>query len=96
MQTGTPYKFLCNRWLDVGEDDGAVCRNIDLTDDDDFNDFDYLFQKVLYQNMYDGHIWLSLVTRPLQSSFTTVQRLCACFTLLLTSMLANAMFYKTG
>ena len=44
MQTDVPYKFLCNRWLDVGEDDGAICRNLDLSDDDDFNDFDYLFQ----------------------------------------------------
>ena len=48
------------------------------------------------RNIYDGHIWLSVYTRPLQSSFTTVQRLCACFTLLLTSMLANAMFYRGG
>lgn len=45
------------------------------------------------QDLRDGHIWLSIFSKPANSSFTRVQRLTCCLTLLLTTMLTNIMFY---
>ena len=42
----------------------------------------------------DGHLWFSVYTRPPNSSFTRVQRLTCCISLLFSSMVANAMFYE--
>ena len=94
LQTGQCFDFLCNDWLDVSEGDGSVMKSVSVATPDDLNDFDFLFEKFLHQEFYDGHIWLSVFKRPIFSSFSTVQRLCTCFTLLTMTMLANVMFYR--
>ena len=96
MQTRGTYHFICNEWLDVAEGDGSIMRIIPSASPDDISDFEFLFQKFLHQQFYDGHIWLSVFTRPLRSTFTTVQRVCTCFCLLMMTMLTNMMFYRTG
>ena len=63
MHTGRSYDFLCNNWLDVTEGDGLITTTLPVTSTDELNDFDFVFRKLLYQQMYDGHIWLSLFTR---------------------------------
>ena len=45
------------------------------------------------QNLRDGHIWISIFSKTACNSFTRVQRLTCCLTLLLTTMLTNLMFY---
>ena len=76
------------------EDDGLIKRKVDIATKDDLVQFDFLFAQTARKNLYDGHIWFSVFTRPPRSHFTRCQRLGCCLTLLLTSMLANAMFYK--
>lgn len=66
MQTRRSYKFLCNDWLDVTEGDGSVARSLTIASPDDLNEFEFLFQKFLDQKFFDGHVWLSVFTRPLQ------------------------------
>lgn len=41
----------------------------------------------------DGHLWYSVINRPPSSSFTCVQRVSCCFSLLLCTMLTSIMFY---
>ena len=76
------------------EDDGKIKRKVEIATKDDLVQFDFLFAQTARKNLYDGHIWFSVFTRPPRSHFTRCQRLGCCLTLLLTSMLANAMFYK--
>uniref|UniRef100_A0AAV2JYE4 Uncharacterized protein n=1 Tax=Knipowitschia caucasica TaxID=637954 RepID=A0AAV2JYE4_KNICA len=45
------------------------------------------------QDFSDGHLWVSVVTRPPHSSFSRVQRISCCFSLLLCTMLTSIMFY---
>ena len=85
---------MCNRWLAVEEDDGKIKRKVEIATKDDLVQFDFLFAQTARKNLYDGHIWFSVFTRPPRSHFTRCQRLGCCLTLLLTSMLANAMFYR--
>ena len=96
MQTNRRYNFMCNKWFDVAEEDGAITRKIGVAKKDDMDNFDFLFPQMIRKKLNDGHIWVSVFTRPNQSTYTTVQRLCTCFSLLMTTMLANAMFYRGG
>lgn len=41
----------------------------------------------------DQHLWVSLIDRPAHSRFTRTQRLTCCFTLLLTYLAVNIMWY---
>lgn len=41
----------------------------------------------------DGHLWYSVISRPPSSTFTRVQRVSCCFSLLLCTMLTSLMFY---
>lgn len=44
-------------------------------------------------NLRDNHLWLSIFARPVQSSFTRLDRLTCCFVLLALSMLINILYY---
>lgn len=85
---------MCNRWLAVEHYDGEIERVLRPADADDLTKFNLLFQNEARKNLSDGHIWFSVVKRPARSNFTRVQRLSCCLCILLTTMLANAMFYQ--
>ena len=44
--------------------------------------------------MTDDHLWISIMSRPTKSSFTRLQRLTCGVSLLFSTMIANAMFYR--
>lgn len=56
--------------------------------------FQVSFQNRIAEEFGDGHLWFSVATRPPRKRFTRVQRLSCCLSLLLTTMLASAMFYE--
>ena len=58
--------------------------------------FNHLFFAKARKNLTDDHLWVSLFSRPTKSNFTRVQRLTCCLSLLFTTMLANAMFFRTS
>ena len=90
------YIFASNQWFDVAEEDGLISRKVEKSAKSDLVDFNFMFAKTLRKNLYDGHIWFSIFTRPASSTFTTCQRLAVVLSLLLSTMLANAMFYTGG
>ena len=51
-------------------------------------------QNKIAEEFSDSHVWFSVAARPPRYRFTRVQRLSCCLALLLTSMLASAMFYQ--
>ncbi len=61
---------------------------------EELQSFNYVFSTRSKQNLFDGHIWLSVVTRPARSSFTRVQRLTACLAILFSTMLANIISFS--
>ncbi|KAK7502419.1 hypothetical protein BaRGS_00006372, partial [Batillaria attramentaria] len=95
IQTGERWMFIANTWLAVEKGNGKVNRIIHSATRQEMAEF---FQGVKLrsrQNLKDEHLWYSVISRPPQSRFTRVQRVCCCLCVLLTTMLANAMFYKT-
>ncbi|KAK7505245.1 hypothetical protein BaRGS_00003407 [Batillaria attramentaria] len=95
VQTDKKWVFVANSWLAVEEGDGQISRVIPSGTNDQTADFSHTVSERCRRNLTDDHLWFSVVTRPPQSRFTRVQRVSCCLCLLLTSMLANAMFYRT-
>uniref|UniRef100_A0A3B3TRE2 Polycystic kidney disease 1 like 2a n=1 Tax=Poecilia latipinna TaxID=48699 RepID=A0A3B3TRE2_9TELE len=52
-----------------------------------------LFFMKTAKDFQDGHIWFSVISRPPCSTFTRVQRVSCCFSLLLCTMLTSIMFW---
>ena len=95
-ETGRVENFLCYRWLAVDEGDGQIQRLLPIADAQDLKRFRHLFVSRATSELTDAHLWFSVAFRPASSPFTRVQRVSCCLTLLLTSMMANAMWYETG
>ena len=87
------FFFVCDRWLAVEKEDGAVERVIPVATRSDLTQFGKLFYTSSRKDLFDGHIWFSLFSRPTRSTFNRVQRLSCCLCLLYLSMIASAMFY---
>ncbi|XP_067671591.1 polycystin-1-like [Haliotis asinina] len=94
LQTGESFFFLCNRWLAVEEDDGMIDRVMAVAGTGDVLTFNHLFFSNTKKSLTDSHLWISVFARPQRSNFTRVQRVSCILSLLATTMLADAMFYK--
>lgn len=93
-ETGRTENFLCYRWLAVDEGDGQIQRLLPIANAEDLKRFRHLFVSRATSELTDAHLWFSVKFRPLSSPFTRVQRVSCCLTLLLTSMMTNAMWYE--
>ena len=70
-----------------------IDRLIPVAGKEELTNFNHLFWKKTKKNLTDGHIWFSVVNRPVRSRFTRVQRLTCCISLLFCSMMASILFY---
>lgn len=72
-----------------------VDRVIPVAGRDDLISFQNLFMSNSKRKLTDSHLWISIFSRPHRSNFTRVQRLSCILSLIMTTMMANAMFYQT-
>lgn len=96
LQSDKKTWFVNLRWLAVEEDDGQVQRTLQPATKEELTNFGLLFSTEARKNLTDNHLWFSVIARPAKSTFTRVQRLSCCLSVILTTMIANAMFYQTG
>ena len=89
------FVFLCNRWLAVEEDDGMVERVLPVAGLADLTAFNHLFGSSVRKKLTNDHLWFSVISRPTKSSFTRVQRVSCCVSLLFLTMITNCMFFKS-
>lgn len=95
IETEEKFFFLCNQWLACDEGDGQVDRLFPVAGKDELRDFIHLFKTKTSRDLSDGHLWFSIAFRPVRSRFTCVQRVSCCLSLLMCSMLANVLWYRT-
>ncbi|KAH9524658.1 hypothetical protein Btru_027456 [Bulinus truncatus] len=93
LSAGQAYYFLCHRWLAVDKEDGKVEREFTALDETNIT-FSLIFWCKGIQYLSDFHTWLSVWTCPAHSRFTRVQRVTVCFTLLLSYMCLNALWFQ--
>ncbi|XP_066271638.1 polycystin-1-like protein 2 [Branchiostoma lanceolatum] len=95
LQTRDRYVFICNDWLSVDRGDGQVYRNLTPAKEEDLSSFSFLFSSSVRTDLKNEHLWYSIISRPTKSYFTRVQRLSCGLCVLYTTMVSNAMWYKT-
>ncbi|KAJ3592348.1 hypothetical protein NHX12_007475 [Muraenolepis orangiensis] len=93
MQTEQKWYFLCNCWLAEDVGDCALDMGFSAATEMDLKGFSNVFYSKTSSGFSDGHLWFSVVSRPPSSTFTRVQRVSCCFSLLLCTMLTSIMFY---
>ena len=92
VQSKQSWKFMANQWFALERGDGRIERVIDQTSN--HLDFGNEVARRWRRGLAESHIWISVAAKLRKSRFTRVQRLSCCLSVLLTSMFANAMFYK--
>ncbi|XP_068592767.1 polycystin-1-like protein 2 [Cebidichthys violaceus] len=93
IQTEQKWHFLCNSWLAIDIGDCSLDKVVPVSTEMDLKKFSNLFFMKTTKDFNDGHLWYSVINRPPSSTFTCVQRVSCCFTLLLCTMLTSIMFY---
>ena len=93
LQTKQKYYFLAEKWFAVEKSDGKIDRLLTIATSVQKSNLQYMARKQASLKLADGHLWLSIFTRPSQSSFSRLDRVTCCFVLLFTSMLMNILYY---
>ncbi|XP_061669953.1 polycystin-1-like protein 2 isoform X2 [Syngnathoides biaculeatus] len=93
LETGQKWHFLCNSWLAVDVGECTLDKVFPVATEEDLKRFSNLFFMKTAKDFRDGHIWFSVISRPPCSTFTRVQRVSCCFSLLLCTMLTSIMFW---
>lgn len=96
LQTNKRSLFICERWFAVELEEGLIDRIVPVASYDDQKLFSHLFTTKAAKDFSDEHIWLSVALKRAHDTFTRVQRLTCCMSLLFTTMLASAMFFQLG
>ncbi|XP_028731528.1 polycystic kidney disease protein 1-like 2 isoform X2 [Peromyscus leucopus] len=87
------WYFLCNSWLSIDVGDCVLDKVFPVATEQDRKQFSHLFFTKTSTGFQDGHIWYSVFCNSPRSSFTRVQRVSCCFSLLLCTMLTSIMFW---
>ncbi|ELW62970.1 Polycystic kidney disease protein 1-like 2 [Tupaia chinensis] len=87
------WYFLCNSWLSIDTGDCVLDKAFAVATEQDRRQFSHLFFMKTSVGFQDGHLWYSVFSRSARSSFTCVQRVSCCFSLLLCTMLTSIMFW---
>ena len=93
LQTREKFYFICQEWLAVEKSDSKLERELFVACEPQKVQAKYLIKKQLENNFSDFHLWLSVFTRPAQSSFTRLDRVTCCFVLLYMSLLVVNLYY---
>lgn len=96
LKSQQKWYFIANRWLAVEKGSGEVDIQLNASNKQEASKFKNLFFSRASKHLADGHLWISVLARPPQSSFTRTQRLSCCMSVLFSAMITNAMFYDFG
>ena len=94
MQTDEVWHCLYDEWLSVDKGLGTIQADIPAIANATYaKKRFYQFMQTTSRHFRNGHIWISIFSKPLTSNFTRVQRLTCALCILLTVMLSNIMFH---
>lgn len=96
LQTRDKSYFICNEWLAIDQSDSQTDRILHVATSREKHDLAYMMKKQTKDRMSENHLWYSILARPIQSSFSRVDRLTCAFTFLCLTMLMNIMYYGTA
>ncbi|XP_066487737.1 polycystin family receptor for egg jelly-like [Tiliqua scincoides] len=92
--TKKSWLFICRSWFGLGRGDCKIERTFEPSiQDSPLNKADYFMIK-LAKDLEENHEWLSIFAQVVTGTFTRVQRLSCCLTILLCTLLLNIMFFS--
>ena len=95
LQSKEKFYFICQSWLAVEYGDGQLQRGLFVAYESQKTELDFLMEKQAKNYLTDNHLWLSVFKRPVQSSFSRMDRVTCCFVFHYISMALNIMYYDT-
>jgi polycystin 1L2 len=93
LQTREKFYFICQKWLAVEKGDGLIERELFVASECHKKDLSYLMKTQSRHYLMDNHLWLSVFYRPIQSSFSRLDRVTCCFMFHYLSMCLNIVCY---
>ncbi|XP_075458835.1 polycystin family receptor for egg jelly [Ascaphus truei] len=89
------WYFMCRKWLNVDREDSSIHRIFyPMNTNEPLQRMDFFLINLSFK-LYD-HIWLSVFSSVLPSSFNRVQKLSCCLTMLMSSLLSNIVLFNTA
>ncbi|XP_048808272.1 polycystic kidney disease and receptor for egg jelly-related protein-like [Lagopus muta] len=86
--------FMCRKWLALDKGDGLLERTFSVTNPKaPLSRKDY-FLIDLASGLKEGHLWLSVFAQVLTGTYSRLQRLSSCLTILLLNLFVNIMFFN--
>jgi polycystin 1L2 len=92
VQTREKFYFICDKWLAVERADGKIDRTLPVGNEKQVMAYKYKSRN----NMNNGHVWLSVFTKPVQSTFARLDRVGVCFVLAFVFMLVNIIYFDAS
>ena len=96
LQTKEKFYFLCYDWLALEYGDGLIERDIFVSLEKGKTKLKYLMKKQAKTYLNDNHLWLSVFKKPIQSSFTRLDRVTCCFVFHYITMALNILYYNSS
>ena len=96
LQTREKFYFTCQDWFAVENSDGNIERCLFVALEEQKTQLKYLIEKQAKNYVFDNHLWVSVFIKPVQSSFSRLDRVTCCFVFHYISMLLNIMYYGTS
>jgi polycystin 1L2 len=94
LQTKEKFYFFCNNWLAVEHGDGKIERGLFIALDKQKTELKFLMEKQAKTYLNDHHLWLSVFNKPVQSTFTRIDRVTCCFVFHYLAMVLNILYYN--
>lgn len=86
--------FMCRKWLALDKGDRLLERTFCVTNPKaPLSRKDYFFID-LANGLKEGHLWLSVFAQVLTGTYSRLQRLSSCLTILLLNLFVNIMFFN--
>ena len=94
LQTNEKCYFICEKWLAVEKGDGKLERGLFVACEPQRIELKYLIRRQTREGLRDSHLWLSIFNRPVNSSFTRLDRVQCAFVFIYLSMALNILYYQ--
>ncbi|XP_041071570.1 polycystic kidney disease and receptor for egg jelly-related protein-like [Carcharodon carcharias] len=88
------WHFFCRKWLGIMKGDGLLHRIFPAIDPDALLKRKDVFFIETSSKIEREHLWFSVFAYDVNQSFTRIQRLSCCLTMLLSSLLLNLMLFQ--
>ena len=95
LQTGQKYYTFCENWLSAEKGDEKIEKNLFFISKKEFTKLKIKNENIL-EKISDLHLWYSIFAKPIESSFTRLNRVTSCFLHVYLTMVLITSYFTTS